>query len=154
ESWEHTSVRTRLMRKVSRFGRVAFACLVLTSVSAHVHAGSVVYFTPPGSTTSGPVKAEADFTTGFHSLTITLKDLQVNPTDVAQLLSDLSFTVGHGTLTGATLASSSGQLLTVNSNKTYSTGATVPTGWVPTLSGTSGHLDDLSGTGHAGPAHL
>jgi hypothetical protein len=100
------------------------------------------------------VDAEADFTTSLHSLTITLKDLQANPTDVGQLLSALSFTVGNGTLSGATLTSSSGQLITVNSNKTFSTGATVPTGWVPTLSGTSGQLNDLAGTHHAGPAHL
>jgi hypothetical protein len=147
-------MRNRLLSKLLPFGEAAFVCLILASATAPAQAGSIVYLTPPGSTTSGPVDAEADFTTGFHSLMITLKNLQANPTDAAQLLSDISFTVGRGTLAGATLASSSAQLITVNSNKTFSTGATVPTGWVPTLGGTSGHLDDLVGTGHAGPAHL
>ena len=144
----------RLLHKIFPLLGIALAWLTFGSAMAPVHAGSIVYFTPTGSSTGGgPVKAEADFTTGFHSLTITLKDLQANPTDVAQLLSDLSFTVGHGTLTGATLASSSAQEITVNANKTFSLGGAVSTGWVPTLSGSSGHLDDLVGSGHAGPAH-
>jgi hypothetical protein len=121
---------------------------------APAHAGSIAFVTPTGSVTSGPVNAEVDFATSANTLTITLKDLQANPTDVAQALSSLSFTVGNGTLTGATLASSSAQEITVNSGRTFTTGATVSTGWVPMLSGSSGHLDDLVGTGHAGPAHL
>jgi len=153
-SEEHADMSNRLRHRVLLFAGVAIAWLTLGSAVAPVHAGSLVYVTPSGSLTSGAVDAEADFTTGFHSLTITLKDRQVNPKDVGQLLSDLSFTVGNGTLSGATLASSSAQEITVNSNSTFSTGATVPTGWVPTLSGSSGHLDVLSGTGHAGPAHL
>ena len=133
------------------------------SVFAPVHAGSITYITPSGSTTSGPVDAKAVFTTTSGSgsnpgtLTITLTDLQANPKDVAQLLSDLSFKVsGATTLNGATLSSSSGQVLTVNNNSSggYTLGSTVATGWVPTLSGNSGLLDVLSGPGHAGPAHL
>jgi hypothetical protein len=82
-----------------------------------------------------------------------LTNLEANPTSVAQNLSDLSFTISGGSLTGATLSSSSGQEITVNGDGTFSTGSSVATGWVPTLSGTSGLLDDLTGPGHAGPAH-
>jgi hypothetical protein len=117
-------------------------------------ADMVSFVTPTGATTSGPVSDEVTFTTTAGSLVITLEDLQANPTDVAQLLSDLSFTVGNGgSLTGSSLSSSSGQEITVNSNGTFSLGSTVATGWVYTGSGTSGLLDVLSGGG-AGPSHL
>jgi hypothetical protein len=137
---------------------IALAGLALGSVVAPVHAGSITYVTPPGSTVppspGQPVSASATFTTSLHSLTIVLTDLLANPKDVGQLLSDLSFTLGNGgSLTGASLSSSSGQVITVASNGTFTAGPTVATGWVPTLGGTSGHLDDLVGTGHAGPAH-
>jgi hypothetical protein len=131
------------------------------SAMAPVRAGSITFVTPAGSSTGGgPVNAEADFTTGANSLTITIKDLQANPSDVAQLVSDLSFTLGNGgSLTGSSQTGASSQELTVNGNGTFSIGAnltTVPAvGWVySTSSSTAGHLDDLVGTGHAGPAHL
>src|SRR5262249_866643 len=89
-----------------------------------------------------------------NTLSIVLANLQANPTDVAQLLSDLSFTLGNGgSLTGATLASSAGQEITVAADGTFTLGSTVATGWVPTLGGTSGSLDVL-GAGGAGPSHL
>jgi hypothetical protein len=75
------------------------------------HADTVTFDTPPGSTTSGgPVDATATFTTGAGTLSITLTNLLANPKDVAQLLSDLEFTLGNGATTG-TIASSSGQRL-------------------------------------------
>jgi hypothetical protein len=58
-----------------------------------------------------------------------------------------------GSLTGATLASSSGQELTVKNAGKFSLGPAVPTGWVATLGGKSGLLDVLAGPGHAGPEH-
>jgi MYXO-CTERM domain-containing protein len=115
----------------------------------------ITYVTPSGSSTlGGPVDAMATFTTSANTLSIVLTNLQANPTDVAQLLSDLSFTVGNGgTLTGATLASSSAQEITVAADGSFTLGSAVATGWVPTLSGTSGSLDDLA-AGGAGPTHL
>lgn len=131
--------------------------------SRTTRADQIVYVTPPGSTTSGPVNAEADFTTANGFLTITLKNLQANPGDVAQLISDFSFTVGNGgSLVGSSLTGAMGQELTVNGNKTFSTGPTLTTpamvGWVysnpnPNPS-TTGLLDVLAGAGHAGPSHL
>jgi hypothetical protein len=106
-----------------------------------------------------PVNAEAEFTTAAGSITITLKDLQANPKDVAQLVSDLSFTVGNGgSLTGSTQTGASSQELTVNGNGTFSIGANLTTvaavGWVYTPTSSTGTLDVLQGPGHAGPAHL
>jgi PEP-CTERM motif len=85
-------------------------------------------------------------------LTITLTDLQANPKDVAQLLSDLSFTLGGGNLMGATLASSSGQEVTVANDGSFTLGSTVSTGWAFSISAGTGTLDVL-GT-PTGPSHL
>ena len=139
---------------------VALAMLLAASIGKPAHAGSITYVTPSGSTTGGgPVNAEADFTTAAGSITITLKDLQANPKDVAQLLSDLSFTVGNGgSLTGSAQTGASSQELTVNGNGTFNTGANLTTvaavGWVYTTTSSTGTLDVLQGPGHAGPAHL
>jgi hypothetical protein len=107
-----------------------------------------------------PVNAEADLTTSAGSISITLKDLQANPTDVGQLLSDLSFAVGNGgSLTGSSQTGASSQELTVKGGGTFNIGANLTTvaevGWVyTTSSSTAGKLDVLQGPGHAGPAHL
>jgi hypothetical protein len=120
------------------------------------YGGTITYVTPPGATESGgnPVDAAAIFTTSANTLTITLEDLLANPKTVAQLLSDLSFTVGGGgSLTGSSLASSAGQEITVHSDGTFTLGAIVASGWDYTAqTGTSGLLDVL-GTPTA-PTHL
>jgi hypothetical protein len=86
----------------------------------------------------------------MNTLTIVLTNLQANPTDVAQNLSDLSFTLSTGQTTG-TLTSSSGMERTVNGNGTFTDGSTVPTGWKLTTGPLE--LNDLA-AGAAGPAHL
>jgi hypothetical protein len=101
-----------------------------------------------------------DLTTFAGGISITLKDFQANPKDVAQLVSDLQFAVGNGgTLNGSSQTGASSQELTVNGNGTFSIGANLTTvaavGWVYTTSSSSaGKLDVLQGPGHAGPAHL
>ena len=92
-------------------GGIATAGLALGAMVAPVHAGSIEYITPAGSMTGGqPVDASATLTTASGSLLITLNNLEANPTSIVQALSDLQFTVGNGgSLTGATLSSSSGQ---------------------------------------------
>jgi hypothetical protein len=132
------------------------AGLSMASVLAPVHAGSITYFTPAGSSTGGgPVDAEAIFTTTNGSISITLVNLQPNPTDVAQCLSDLIFTTsGTTTLNSATLFSSSGQEITVNSKSPggFTLGGVVSTGWgVASQTGNSMKLDAL---GFVGPEHL
>jgi hypothetical protein len=123
-----------------------------------VHGDTIMWYTPPSATVGSPaqaVSAQATFTTSANTLTITLQDTLANPKDVGQLLSGLSFTFGTGSsVTGSNLASSSGQEIKVNGDGTFSLGSTVAAGWVySTLSANGGHLDVLSGSGHAGPAH-
>jgi hypothetical protein len=94
------------------------------------------------------------FTTSANTLNIALSDLQADPKDVAQLLSDLSFTVGNGgSLTGSTEASSAGQEITVNKDGSFTLGSTVGRGWVFSSTSSTGTLDVLAGGG-AGPTHL
>jgi PEP-CTERM motif len=126
--------------------------LLLAVVSApDVHA-SITYVTPSGSTTGGgAVDASATFTTGSGTVTISLTNLEANPTDVAQAISDLDFVLSNGATSG-TLATSSGQEITVNGDGTYTLGATESTGWG--LNNNVGGGLQLDALGFSGPATL
>ncbi len=75
------------------------------------------------------VNAEAVVQTLNGKLSITLRNLVTDPTSVIQNISGFQVVLSSGQTT-ASLLSSSGQERTVNSNKTYSNGAVVSTGWV------------------------
>src|SRR5579871_1911598 len=131
--------------KILKIGLPILACAMAA------HASSITYVTPTGSTTSGgAVKAQADFSTGAGFVTITLTDLQINPTDVAQLISDITFTLSNGATTG-TLASSSGQEITV-AGPGSTLGSTVATGWG--INSNVGGGIELDALGFVGPKHL
>jgi hypothetical protein len=118
-------------------------------------AGSFSFVTPSGASTGGgPVSASALITISPGSLTVQLTDLQANPQDVAQLISDFSFTLLHGDLTGATSNSltATAPLIDVNGNGTTTPVPSGPAGWV--FDNTTGTFNVLSGPGHAGPANL
>jgi hypothetical protein len=134
---------------------MALGWMVMGSPSAQVRAGTMTYVTPPGATTgvNQPVSDSATFTTGKGTITISLRDLQANPTADTQLLSDLRFTLRVGTTTGSSLSNSSGQEISVDKNGNYSLGSTKATGWAySTPNSSTGYLDVL-GT-PVGPAHL
>ena len=118
-------------------------------------AAVIAFNTPTGATLGGqPVDAAVTFTTGAGTIHVTLQDLLVNPTDVGQLLSDLSFHIAGvtGNITG-TLSTSSGQEVTVAGNGSFTTGGSPSTGWLLT-GGTGGtFLLNVLGT-PTGPAHL
>lgn len=103
----------------------ALACGVAMQVNA-----ATTFITPSGSMAGGqPVDASAMFTTGAGTVTITLNNLFADPTAAGQTLSDLFFTLSNGATTG-TLASSSGQELTINpTTRAFTLGPTVSTGW-------------------------
>jgi hypothetical protein len=85
---------------------------------------------------------------------ITLTNNLANPIDVTQLLSDFSFSLSGTTALGS-LASSSGQEITVNSNGTSTLGTgTVAAGWVLTSPSAGSYLLNVLGAGGAGPTHL
>lgn len=91
---------------------------------------TITYVTSSGSSVGPgrPVNASATFTTGAGTVSITLNDLQANPIDVAQLISDLQFSLTG--LTGtSSLFTSFGETVIIHSNGTASTVETDPTGW-------------------------
>jgi hypothetical protein len=101
----------------------------LLILPAALSAATITYTTPTGSTTGGgAVNASAAFASSTGQLTLTLSDLQANPTDVAQLISDLQFTLTGVTGTIA-LSSSSAQQVTISNSGTATTGTTASTGW-------------------------
>jgi PEP-CTERM motif-containing protein len=131
---------------------LVFAGIAIAAFSSAASASSITYVTPAGSTQNGlPVDASAAFVTSAGTITVTLTNLEANPTSVAQNLSDLFFATSDGTTTSAVLSSSAGQLLTVAADGTFTTGSTVATGWgLDAAALGTIHLDDL---GFAGPAH-
>jgi len=127
-----------------------FALVALTSAVA-ARADQVVITTAPGATTSGgPVSARATLTVSpAGTLTVVVQNLQPNITDVAQAISDFSFTT-TGT-TGGTLSSSSGQQITVNNGGTFTLGSTTATGWgLDPVAGGNFHITALGNIGPAG----
>jgi hypothetical protein len=107
----------------------------------------------PGTTLDNlPVSASATFTTSEDTLTISLTNLQANPTSVIQLISDLFFTFSDDVTGDSTLTSSSATEISIDADGNSTTGGSVSTGWglddpsAPTL-----HLTVL---GFAGPEHL
>jgi hypothetical protein len=129
------------------------AIVALTSAVA-TKADSVTYVTPTGASTGGgPVNASATLTVSpAGTLTVVLTNLQANPTDVAQLISDFSFTTTNAP-TG-TLTTSSGQQIFVAANGTTTTGTTGLTGWgLDSNTGGNFHATALCG-GCIGPAGL
>jgi hypothetical protein len=130
---------------------IGFPVLLLT-LSAH--GSAITYQTTPGATESGgnPVTTKALFTTGEGFLDITMSDALANPTTVAQLSSDLDFVLSNGATVG-TLASSSGQEITVNADRTFTLGGIVATGWALNNNVGGGLQLNVLGT-VTGPSHL
>jgi hypothetical protein len=126
---------------------LTLAAVLCGSIAAQ--ADTVTFVTPTGSATGGgPVNASATFTTAANAITIVLKNLQANPTDVAQNVSDLFFSVSTGQTAG-TVASTAGVLRTIAANGTFTDAATTAAGWGLTFGSGQFHLDDLNG--NAGP---
>jgi len=132
--------------------KILGVCFLIFAFAVRSHADSFAFATPGGSSTGGgPVSASAVLTTSAGQISITLMDLQANPTDIAQTISNLDFVLSSGITTG-TLTSSSGQQITVNSNGTFTIGPTTSTGWGLNQNVNGGlQLDAL---GFVGPAGL
>jgi hypothetical protein len=116
-------------------------------------ANVITYVTPTGATAGGEaVNASVTFTTSFNAVMVVLTNLEADPKDVGQNLSDLFFTLNTGQNVGS-LTSGTGTVRTVNGGGTFVDGGSAAAGWVLSTSGSGFLLDVLAGTGHAGPAH-
>lgn len=114
----------------ARMLAILLATAVICGVSAvSTQASNITFSTPSGSTMGGlPVNASVNIVTGPGTVTVTLSNLQSNPTAVIQNLSDLliQFSDNVGT---ASLASSSAQEVSIAGNKSFALGPIVSTGW-------------------------
>ena len=129
----------------------AFAVIAIASVAAS--ADTVTLSTAPGATTGGgPVSASVTFTVSPGGvLMIQLTNLQANPTDVAQNISDLSF---HADTLSGSLAANQPNVSFINvaGNGTTSSGGSAPAGWG--LDSSTGGNFHLTALGFIGPAGL
>ena len=126
---------------VVSLGLLVVFALVASSVKA-----DTVFLTPAGSTLGGsPVNASATFNQSGNILTITLQNLQANPTSVIQAISGFRFTVATGS---GTLTSSSGDHIDIATNGTFSNLGVSTTDW--SLSSSGGDYF-LNGLGPSGP---
>ncbi len=106
----------------------AVALFVFASVA---HADTITFVTGSSAVDSSgdPVSAQATVVTNANgTIMITLTDLQANPKDVGQLLSDFDFVLSNG-VTSGTLSSVVGQEITVAGNGSTTLGGTSPAGW-------------------------
>jgi hypothetical protein len=117
------------------------------------------FITPAGSSVGGmPVSAQADINVVAGQIQITLTNLLANPTSVIQCISDFSFSISSGSLTGSTQTAASAATVNVAGNGTASPGSppnfttVAQVGWVYSP-GPPGLLNVL-GAGGAGPANL
>lgn len=144
--------RGNKMRKITA---ISVFLLMAWAVSVPMASADTITFITADDATnplSGqPVSASVTFVTGTDTLTITLTNLLVNPKDVSQNLSDLSFVLSSGQTTGS-LISSSGLERNVASGGSYTDGSVVATGW-GLLSNTPAGGMTLEDLGFAGPAH-
>src|SRR5215467_6411364 len=129
---------------------------IIGLLAAGMAMGNTAQFnTPAGATTSGPVSAEADFTTSAGQITVTLKNLDTaaQMVDVAQALSDLAFTISGtgGAVTDANRTYTS-TAVNVDKNGVVSAGTFTANGWDFSGSGSSYLLEDLGSL--AGPTQL
>lgn len=127
--------------------------LVLAVAASPANASFITLNTPAGAQAGGqPVDVSVSFTTTTDTLTIVMQNLQADPTSVVQNPSGIFFSIDSGQTAG-TLTSGTGTERTVNGDGTFFDGGTVSAGWILGVSGTTFQIDDLSGTGHAGPTH-
>ena len=143
--------------KVFKYSLVAIFAVAVTGTAAR--ASTITFNTPSGATTGGgPVNDTATLTTGAGTVSVSLTNLQANPTDVAQLLSDLFFTLNGGNTAGGTLGTTNASFINVAGNGTTTPAGSGATGWTLDTSGGSAnggtlHLCVICGGG-AGPANL
>lgn len=81
--------------------KAILAVAIAAAAAAQVHASTFTFATPSGATALGgvdPVSASALFNVSGNTLTITLDNLEVNPTEDAQVLDALTFQLNNQTI--------------------------------------------------------
>ena len=103
--------------------------LITIAISSQAQASIIEIVTPVGMLMDGqPISAQATFTTGTDSITVSLDNLQIDPTSVVQNISGLRFTLDTKETSG-TIVSSSGVPRSVTLDGTYADEPADSTGW-------------------------
>ncbi|HVU86279.1 MAG TPA: PEP-CTERM sorting domain-containing protein [Pirellulales bacterium] len=141
------------MNSTKNPGVIAFFALLFGSAIT-AQAGTITYTTANNTVGGRPVDAQVTFVTGPNEVTVTLENLETKISDISQVISGVSFALDD-LKTSTTIGASAGVERTVNSNKTFSDGASVPTGWEILLDGQSMQLmlpDGMDDHSIIGPA--
>ncbi len=108
---------------------VLLAIMAVTCWAGTARAYTITVTTPVGAMSGGlPVDASATIVTSAGTVTVTLTNLEANPTSIHQCINGVFFILS-GTPGTASLSSSSGVELTVAAGGTWTSGSTVSTGW-------------------------
>lgn len=134
------------------FTKTAAALFFLASLA---NATTMTFATVSGSTLdSQPLYSQVKFETfDGGTLKVTLTNLIENPKSVIQNISGLQWKLDDGSAASASIVSSSGRERTVNSNKTFTDGSVVSTGWALDPVGGMGYQLRGLGSGTVGPKH-
>ena len=124
--------------------------LGLIAQSASANTITYDFIGTPSFTGGLPVSVSATFTTLANEVQVSLTNNQANPTSVIQNLSDVAFQLSAGT--SGSISSSAGTERSVASGGTFTTGASVSTGWALSTNGTGLFALNVLGT-LIGPAH-
>lgn len=124
---------------------IVVMAVLLLMMSTAAFADTVTFTTAAGAKEAGgnPVSASATVTTGNGTVTVVITNLIVDPTTVAQNISDFAFTLSSGQTTGS-ITSVSGIQRNVAGDGTYTDaayGVVSPSGW----SNTGLHFTALGG---------
>lgn len=99
-----------------------------------------------GTLNSLPVNASGSLVAGAGVVTVTLNNLQADPKSIIQCISGLSFDVSGASGSGLLSTVNSGEIITIASGGSYSSGGTDPlTRWKATETGNGISLTTLSG---------
>jgi PEP-CTERM motif len=140
--------------------KVALGCLLLAAAGV---ASATTTFIAQGTSSGGnTVYAQAEFTFSNNTLALTLTNLLVNPTSVAQNISDFEFTIAAFSGVTSTLTPYNGtatnteapQLVTINGTGTnqFVIGGAADPGWAFAYSAGNFSLNGLAGSAN-GPAY-
>jgi len=96
-----------------------------------------------GTVGGSPVDVSYTIIASANTITVTLNNLEADPSSVIQLISGFSFNVSHGSTSGATTVNT-GSIIDVAGNGSFGTPTSDPLlGWGITQSGLNVHLSSL-----------
>jgi len=133
----------------------ATALATIMGLSVPAYGTTLDVTLPAGAKENGgnPVAAQAIITTSLNTVTVTLKDLLANPTTVAQLISDVFFTLSGSTSGSGSVSPTATSYINVADNGTASAAGAVPAVYAYTDTSNTVHLTGI-GSGTTGPCCL